>query len=67
MSELFAIPDLPIPKILRVRALRASQWLLSDETVSDLCVAIVSTQAAEQIAEWIYFQQHETQMAMTMN
>lgn len=56
----FALPDLPIPKILRVRALKAANWLLSEHAVADLAVAIAATEPAESIVEWLFREQHES-------
>ena len=51
--------ELPVPKILRVRALRSVTWLLSDSMLVDLCVSICSTRPAEHMLEWLFKQQHD--------
>ena len=49
--------DLPIPKILRVRALKSATWVLSESMLVDLCVSIYATQPAERMLTWLFKQQ----------
>ena len=56
----FMLPDLPLPKVIRVRALKATNWLLGEHTLVDLCIAICSTRPSEYFAEWLFAEQKAT-------
>ncbi|CAJ1340642.1 unnamed protein product, partial [Effrenium voratum] len=56
-AQAFMLPDLPVPKIARVRAMKSVSWVLSPDMLADVCVSIYSTRAAEHFAEWLMLQQ----------
>ena len=55
----FLASDLPVPKILRARALKSVQWLLDTDTLAELCISVCVTQPAESLLHWLFKQQHD--------
>lgn len=53
----FMVPELPVPKIVRARALKAVQWIIAPDTLCELCVSVFSTAPAERIIIWLFKQQ----------
>lgn len=54
----FLMSDLPVPKILRARALKSVSWLLDPDTLTELAIAVSVTRPVELMLHWLFDQQH---------
>ena len=53
----FLQSDVPVPKILRARALKSVSWLLNRETLPELAIVVSATRPAESLMAWLFEQQ----------
>ena len=49
---------------MRVRALKSTTWMLADDTLAGLCVALASVRPAEYLAEWLFQEQKAGRLAI---
>ena len=56
----FILPDLPICKIIRVRARKSADWVTSRAAAVNLAISLESTEPATHFSHWLFAQQRES-------
>ena len=59
-EEPFTFPDVPIGRIQGVRAAKSETWIARGETVTELTVAVLTTEPMLELSVWLMHQQEHT-------
>lgn len=58
-ADAFTLPDLPVCKILRVRARKSADWVTAESSPVNLAISLVATTPASHFANWVFAQQRD--------
>lgn len=63
-SAFTLIPDLPLCKIMRVRARKSAEWVTAEYAGPNLAITLLATKPAYDLSHWLFAQQRATRLSM---